>query len=126
MTTEPMKQPDPPKPATAKQSPTPSPSASSKPIIQTRAQFEKDSFNHILDNVLDSPDGSPLKEALKKACVTKIGALNTLKDNFIEQLTYDKSANDKDLPLPDGDKVLTIIHIAVPDMNEALVTIRKG
>jgi len=56
-------------------------------------------FIHVLDNVFEAPADGPLSKALEHAGYSNIWDLITLSDEDIGSLVYDKSDQEKDVPL---------------------------
>ena len=66
--------------------------AGTVPIMVLTRQQKEDAFNYILDDVLETDDTSPLKQALKKASYSDIEALMMFDEaNDYDHLVYDKS-----------------------------------
>jgi hypothetical protein len=75
-------------------------------MVYTRKDA-KAAFTHVLDNVLDRRDGSPLKKALAHEGIEDIFALSTLTETAIDSLMYpDEGNNDALIPLKLADKML--------------------
>jgi hypothetical protein len=77
-------------------------------MVITRADA-KEAFDHVLDVVLNRPDGSYLKSSLINDGINDIFALVTLTDSIIDSLTYedpDPTKKGTIYPLKHGDKNL--------------------
>jgi hypothetical protein len=72
----------------------------------------KESFNHVLDKVLDRGDSSSLKRSLIEDGITDIFDLVTILDEVIDSLVY-KDPDDKIFyPVKKGDKMLQRCFLA--------------
>ena len=74
-------------------------------------QQSKEAFNHILDNVLGRGDDTPLKKALTASGIIEIEDFISLDDATIDSFTYDRTANDTNVPLNAGSHNLAKIFI---------------
>ncbi len=61
-------------------------------VSMTRAEA-KEAFNHVLNNVLDRGDMSPLKSSLLSEGITDIFDLTTITDDVIDGLLYEDAAD---------------------------------
>lgn len=74
-------------------------------MVLSRAASQA-AFNHVMDNVLDRGDGSPLKSALLADNIRNISVLIAIRGGHIEHLTYREVDGTEDLPMFRGDKSL--------------------
>ena len=77
-------------------------------MVLTRSQ-SRAAFNHVLDNVLHRGDDSGLKQALVSDGYADIESLINIRHGDIDDLTYDKTATEVDVPVKRGDKSLLCI-----------------
>jgi hypothetical protein len=74
-------------------------------MVLSRAA-NREAFDHVMDNVLDRGDDSPLKGALIADNVKTIVELISMTYGHIDTLTYREPDSDVDLPMFKGDKSL--------------------
>ena len=67
-------------------------------------QAQKDAYKHIITNVLGRDATSPLRLSLDRAGVEDIGDLMSLTDTDIDNLNFDRSATEVNVPLDRGSK----------------------
>jgi hypothetical protein len=72
-------------------------------MVTTRPQARQ-AFTHIFDQVLGKDDNSPLKRAVIAQGINDVFQLVNIDENTIEDLVYDQSDTDTDVPVQRGDK----------------------
>jgi hypothetical protein len=77
----------------------------------TRSQA-KAAFNHVLDNVFDRDDIAPLRQALKAQTVEDICSLCSMHDCDIDDLVYNKSDTETNVPVKWFERKLVKIFIS--------------
>jgi CRISPR/Cas system CSM-associated protein Csm2 small subunit len=80
-------------------------------VSTTRAEA-KESFNKVLDKVLDRGDSSSLKRALIEDGITDIFGLVTILDEVIDSLAYEDPDDKIFNPVKKGDKMLLRCFLA--------------
>ena len=80
-------------------------------MVITRPQGRV-AFTHILDNVLDRNDESPLKQALIAQGIDDLFSLCTIEESTINALVYDRNDDERRLPVVRGDQGLLRTFLA--------------
>jgi hypothetical protein len=72
----------------------------------------KETFNHVLDTVLDQGDSSSSKKSLIEDVITDIFDLITITDDVIDSLAYEDPYDKIFYPIKKGDKMLLRFFLA--------------
>ena len=68
--------------------------------MTTKRQATVATFDHVMDDVLEQDDDSPLKKALIKEGFVSMASIQMMDTDTIKALTYDKSTTEKDVDVP--------------------------